>query len=190
MTPKSRTKQARSRHNTDFNWSNKDTFSVRCSQNRFGKPSFLNVALSCSKTGATAWILFNIRPLTLTSPPTSISNQVGRKWFDLGGKQSIWKSNRLGHEVLLRLFDLVCSCWFWQWEILTAGVYFFSLLALLMPYGNRLICLLSCDFCLRPQNQQVNMDDPEEQCDRLLSCRFVKCHSPSSARIQSPLLAK
>lgn len=95
-------------------------------QNRFGKPSFLNVALSSSKTEATAWILFNIRPLTLTSPPTSISNQVGRKWFDLGEKQSIWKSNRLGHEVLPRLFDLVCSCWFWQWEILTAGVYFFT----------------------------------------------------------------
>lgn len=28
--------------------------------------------------------------------------------------------------MLPRLFDLVCSCWFWQWEILTAGIYFFT----------------------------------------------------------------
>lgn len=67
-----------------------------------------------------AWVLFNISPLNLSSPPQrhfySGWQEVIWSWW----KQSIWKSNRLGREV--PLFDLVCWCWFWEWETVTAGV--------------------------------------------------------------------
>lgn len=74
------------------------------------------------KDTSAAWDLLNISPLAVSSPPP-------HQHFDSGWQEVIetcWKaeclqkSDTLGREVLL--FDLVCSCWFWDWEMVTGGV--------------------------------------------------------------------
>lgn len=108
------------RRNTDFNWSQYCICTISLSdvlQRKFGEVSPEHVAWSCSKTWTRTWVLFNIRTVTPSSPPTSFFDLVDRKWLDVSQKQSIWKSNPLEHELLPWTFDLVCSCWFWEWEM-------------------------------------------------------------------------
>lgn len=73
------------------------------------------------------WVLLNGSPLAPSASTSHPPQPALVIW--LAGSDLIWaksgaskKSNRLEPEVPPRLFDPVCSCCFWEWEIVTAGV--------------------------------------------------------------------
>jgi len=109
-----------------------------------------SVAHSCSKTCQQHGLFLISARSPSPRPPTSTPNLVGRKWFDLGGKRSLWKSNGWGtwsaapaiwpcvFMLVSRVGDSDSRC-FASW-----------------PSWCPMAALSSHHFCLRPQRQQAD----------------------------------